>query len=63
MVSDVMASECHCTLKEVCFGGVLWSMHRLEKFPEMRQNDRRREFIREGDAFRTGGGPRESRPL
>lgn len=46
MVSDVMASECHCTLKEVCFGGVLWSMHRLEKFPEMRQNERRREFMR-----------------
>ena len=34
---------------------VLWSMHQLEKFPEMRQNERRGEFIRVGDAFRTGG--------
>lgn len=46
MVSDVMASECHRTLKEVCFGGVWWSVHRLEKFPEMRQNERRKECIR-----------------
>lgn len=50
MVSDVMASECHCTLKEVCFGGVWWSVHGLEKFSEMRQNERRGEFIRVGDA-------------
>lgn len=63
MVSDVMASECHCTLKEVCFGGVWWSVHGLEKFSEMRQNERRGEFIREGDAFRTGGRSRESQPL
>ena len=41
MVLDVMASECHRTLKKCVLGGVLSSVHQLEKFPEVRQNERR----------------------
>ena len=59
-----MASECHHAFKEVCVGGVLWSTHWLEKLPEVRQNERKREFIRVGDAVQTGGWLNmESRPL
>ena len=36
-----MASECHRTLKKCVLGGVLSSVHQLEKFPEVRQNERR----------------------
>ena len=39
----------------MCVGGVLWSMHWFEKFPEVRQNERKREFIRVGDVVETGG--------
>ena len=55
MVLDVMASECHRTLKKCVLGGVLSSVHQLEKFPEVRQNERKREFIRVGDVVETGG--------
>ena len=48
------------TLSRKCvLGGVLWSMQQLEKFPEMRQNERRGKFIRLGDAFRTRGRLKE----
>ena len=39
----------------MCVGGVLWSMHWFEKFPEVRQNERKIEFIRVGDADQRGG--------
>ena len=48
----------------MCVGGVLWSMHWFEKFPEVRQNERKREFIRVAHAVRTGAWLKvESQPL
>ena len=41
--------------RKCVLAGVLWSVHRLEKFPEMRQNERKGEFIRVGDVVETGG--------
>ena len=38
----------------------MWSMCRLEKLPEMRQNERKGEFVRAEDGVRTGAGSRES---
>ena len=50
--------------RKCVLAGVLWSVHRLEKFPEMRQNERKGEFIRVAHAVRTGAWLKvESQPL